>query len=198
MQTPPVRKPRQKKPGEDMSRDGGLNGDGGVANPDPAVFEAAFVIDDNDDTMTPALTPPPQASTEKKEAAQQNRDSTQDASKATDSEPQETSEPAKKGEPKKDAGDKPTTAEQSANAPATAPAELPLEVRGRLRKLEKLEKTYPGSQSHELVAFHVVHLQVTPLTLASQWQNSCAHTASRIAAPHRSSPSRERSRRTRR
>jgi hypothetical protein len=132
----PARRPRPtKKPSEDLSsRD--ANGDG-TPNPDPAVFEAAFVIDDMDDSAAPSRVATPSV------ADKDGKDTTPAAGSAP-------ANGASEGQPAaRDSGEAVTTAaDQPANPASTAtPAttELPTEVRARLRKLEKLEKTYPGS-----------------------------------------------------
>lgn len=113
-------------------------------NPDPAVFEAAFVIDDSDD---PSRTGTPKPAPPEKDAGGQ--------------EPKEEGggdedEPMRKSEYKNDeAGEKPAegsqdepTKEKQAPEPAASAtmAELPPEIKQRLRKLDKLEATYPGRQ----------------------------------------------------
>jgi hypothetical protein len=121
-----------KKTSEDLtSRD--TNGDGMAANPDPAVFEAAFVIDDTDDTTTPSRVATPALADKEGKTGKAIADAA--ATGATDS------------SPNGDNGE--TGAEQPAKtAPTALPvsSDLPPEVRARLRKLEKLEKTYPGSR----------------------------------------------------
>jgi len=128
----PARRPRPtKKASEDLTaRD--ANGDG-APNPDPAVFEAAFVIDDMDDSAAPSRVATPALADKEPKAGSSGKDTTQPAADAPVNGATETS--ASGGN-----GDANSTA-------ATTPAsfELPPEVRARLRKLEKLEKTYPGS-----------------------------------------------------
>ena len=132
------RKPRAKRPSEDLSKD--ANGDGG-ANPDPAVFEAAFVIDDDDVPPTSTSTPAPSEKEElKEEGTSSDKASDQDGKKPPNDGPNENGEStggdsAKAGQPAD--GDKPV---------AAAP-ELPPDVRQKLKKLEKLEKTYPGKSA---------------------------------------------------
>jgi len=131
----PARRPRpSKKASEDLtSRD--ANADG--ANPDPAVFEAAFVIDDADDSAAPSrVATPALADMSSKETR------AGEASQAT---------PLAADAPTNGTADAPAAGENGeANNAAAAPAapasvELSPEVRARLRKLDKLEKTYPGS-----------------------------------------------------
>ena len=98
-------------------------------NPDPAVFEAAFVLDDSDD---PSRTGTPKPAPPEKDAPDTAKD-----------------------------GLKPDAAESDGkDAPM---AELSPEIRQRLRKLEKLEATYPG----ELVSNGVMADDRTP-TLVSR------------------------------
>lgn len=135
---------RQKKATQDASKDA----DSSASNPDPSVFEAAFVIDDDEPSRS---TTPLPASDEKRSV---NGDAKGD-----------TPEGDVKGEGKKNAtaagsgsnsnGPDPTDkADKNGNvtdgdrtAPPTRPTavtELPPDVRAKLRKLEKLESTYPG------------------------------------------------------
>lgn len=127
-----ARRPRPtKKASEDLSsRD--ANGDG-APNPDPAVFEAAFVIDDMDDSAAPSRVATPALADKDAKAGNSGNDTAQPAADAPVNGTTET--PAGGGN-----GDASNTV---AAAPTTS--ELPPEVRARLRKLEKLEKTYPGS-----------------------------------------------------
>lgn len=130
----PARRPR-KKPSEDTT-----NGDGPTSNPDPAVFEAAFVIDDTDESGTPARVATPVSAD--KSADQKPAGKTADIVAQTSPTPAATaSQNAEKGETARAASDQ---AQQT--SPATSGgAELSPEIRTRLRKLEKLEKTYPGT-----------------------------------------------------
>lgn len=126
---PAGRRPRPKKPSADIT-------DTGAPNPDPAVFEAAFVIDDSDDQSrsgTPAPPPPPE-----KDNVDSNGTSAQRGDEEKMPQTNGTStgqENAADGKGKKEGGD------AAASAPA---AELSPEIKQRLRKLEKLEATYPG------------------------------------------------------
>jgi hypothetical protein len=117
----PARRSRVKKVVQESSRDSS----DGLLNPDPAVFEAAFVLDDSEDpsrTATPRL--PDQD--EVKENGEGN------ASKVSGAE--DSVLPAAE-----------TTDEGVSQAKKPDPPELPPEVRAKLRKLEKLESTYPGT-----------------------------------------------------
>jgi hypothetical protein len=121
-----ARKPRAKKQSQDVSKN-----DDSAANLDPAVFEAAFVIDD-DDEPSRANTPKPPSD----DQAPQNGDG-KDAGTSARSEGNAQS--AKDAEARaKDDEQKP------APPPKNDTPELPPDVRTKLRKLEKLEATYPG------------------------------------------------------
>ncbi len=123
---------RQKKPSQDV-----VNGETGP-NPDPSVFEAAFVIDDDDgDTSTRSSTPKP-AVPEKdakivKEGASSNEGDRRGGMDEQNGEnsAQETRNPGEK-------------ARDDANTNTTP--ELPHQIKAKLRKLEKLESTYPGTE----------------------------------------------------
>jgi len=136
----PARRPR-KKPAEDTaSKD--ANGDAAVVNPDPAVFEAAFVIDD-DDSATPSRVATPVSNDKEAQGNSCGKSAdTTPAAAATG----EMAGSQQNGVEKADTGV--GVAEQAASpsvaTPAAAVAEPSPEVRARLRKLDKLEKTYPG------------------------------------------------------
>lgn len=117
------RRPRPKKQGQDAFKN-----DDGTANTDPAVFEAAFVIDDDEPSRATTPRPPTE------EKAPQNGDSGGDAGFGNTQDPENNG-----GDDGKSEGDKPLPPPKPVAAP-----ELPPEVRARLRKLEKLEATYPG------------------------------------------------------
>lgn len=128
----PARRPRKKLVEDTASKD--TNGDGTVANPDPAVFEAAFVIDDDDSAPSRVATPAPTDNA--------NKAAGKPASSPPTSEMAGPQNGAEKTEEGKGA------AEPPASSTATAPAaELSPEVQTRLRKLEKMEKAYPGLSS---------------------------------------------------
>lgn len=106
-------------------------------NPDPAVFEAAFVLDDSEEPSragTPKPVPP------EKDV------------KDTDSNPQngishKTQDGKEEGAMEKKSGSQdgsPSQPRVTELAPTPAASELSPEVRQKLRKLEKLEATYPG------------------------------------------------------
>lgn len=121
----PARRPRPKKTASD-AKDGGDS----PSNPDPAVFEAAFVIDDNEEPSR-AGTPKP--------AADKMEDKPEEKAKDKADEGQ-NGDNGKEGEETKGAAGAPPP-------PPAAASELSPEVRTKLRKLEKLEKTYPGGYS---------------------------------------------------
>ena len=133
----PARRPR-KKLADDVNA--ASNGEGPAANPDPAVFEAAFVIDDTDETATPSRVATPSLADREPQAQQKGTekvsDNTASASSAGDGS-------ATQNESGERAGDMVPPTKLSNAAPAV---EIPAEVRARLRKLDKLEKTYPGSR----------------------------------------------------
>ncbi|KAI0839373.1 hypothetical protein F5Y06DRAFT_265278 [Hypoxylon sp. FL0890] len=113
---------KAKKLSQDIS-----NGDG-AANPDPAVFEAAFVLDDEDaeaGSSQPQSAPPEKGLKDG----------------LTNSEKKEN-ESEQNGETKDPVG--PDVDEKSKGAPSNAPTELPSHIKIKLKKLEKLEATYPG------------------------------------------------------
>jgi len=115
------------------------------ATSDPAVFEAAFVLDD-DDTDGPSRTGTPKPPLPEKDDAP--TDSTDTKGKAT----AETSDGAKSAPAAESAASAGSAGEQS--APSSKPGspapganqELPPNIKTKLRKLEKLEATYRGSQ----------------------------------------------------
>ncbi|KAK4133493.1 hypothetical protein BT67DRAFT_450343 [Trichocladium antarcticum] len=140
-----ARRPRPiKKTSDDLtSRD--MNGDGVATNPDPAVFEAAFVIDDADDTAPPSRSATPALACKTAKPGGSGKDTGKAVA--------DTSTTGDNGAP---------GAEQAPKAaPATFPAssELPPEVRARLRKLEKLEKTYPEL----LRSYRIAHSRATSI-----------------------------------
>lgn len=113
------------------------------------MFEAAFVIDDTDDAATPSRAAIP-ASTDKdarpadsgknheKAGAEAPVNGSADSPRNGDNgENSEAGQPARTGTEQ--------TTKPASTTPPIAASELPPEVRIRLRKLEKLERTYPGS-----------------------------------------------------
>lgn len=120
---------RPQNPGSDA-------GYAATNNPDPAFFEAAFVIDDSEEPSragTPKPAPP------EKDAP--NEEATGHAEAVENS---NGNADAKDG------------ASRDGDAHATKPA-LSQELRQKLRKLDKLESTYPGtSRSCQLITDHEV------------------------------------------
>jgi hypothetical protein len=120
---------RAKKPAADSAR---LSGEG-PANPDPAVFEAAFALEDSEDTSragTPKPAGEPDAKTKPSDTDSQERKSTENGTMNPDVE-KKSAAPAGSG--------------ASATAVGNvAVADLPMEVRVKLRKFDRLESTYTG------------------------------------------------------
>lgn len=119
------RRSRSKNPDSDAG--------GSAPNPDPAFFEAAFVIDDGDEPSR-AGTPKPPLPPEKDTP---NGESTGDAEAAQKSNP---------GGDGKEGSSREGHAAGEGAAHTTKPV-LTLELKQKLRKLEKLEATYPGMSS---------------------------------------------------
>lgn len=140
----PARRPRPtKKASEDLTAKD-ANGDG-PTNPDPAVFEAAFVIDDTDETATSTRAATPLSVDKEGKTGDSGKDAGKVAGDAPGNGAADPTPNADNGEA--DRPDTEQTARVSRGASA-ASSELPPEVRARLRKLDKLEKTYPGSYHH--------------------------------------------------
>ena len=118
------RKPRDKPDATDAS-----------PNPDPAVFEEAFVIDDSDE---PSRTGTPKPPVPEKDAPSQN-----EAAATNDGDGPDAQHAGKDGSAdnanEKSAGS--TVGEKSSSQSQAVPPE----IRQKLRKLEKLEATYPGA-----------------------------------------------------
>lgn len=129
-----ARKPRPKKPSQEI----GKEADNGAANTDPAVFEAAFVIDDEESSRS--ATPQPSVASEKNSENGGSNNTAEDGEKGDTGSGNTTTDPEKNGdnEGRKSEGDKPLP------PPKTTAADLAPDVRAKLRKLDKLEKTYPG------------------------------------------------------
>lgn len=107
---------------------------GDAPNPDPAVFEAAFVIDDESEPSRATTPMPPAANDDSKTDNGNAQNNGSDEKNADDSK-----DDASSGK-NQDGG-----ADASAARPeATKSQELSPEIRQKLRKLEKLEATYPG------------------------------------------------------
>ncbi|PFH56053.1 hypothetical protein XA68_17140 [Ophiocordyceps unilateralis] len=120
-----------------------------AANPDPAVFEAAFVIDDSDDMSRAASPRPPLPSKDngpvKEASGESDRRAVED---------QDANEKGSRGDndPDREAADSP--APTAAAAPGLTP-----DIKQRLRKLEKLEATYPEL----LRSYRVAHKRATAI-----------------------------------
>lgn len=105
---------------------------GDAANPDPAVFEAAFVIDDSDEPSRAGTPKPPAAADEAKAGT------STDQTSGADGKPSETKDESATDKAAEGVADAPKP------EPPAKPQELTPEIRQKLRKLEKLEATYPG------------------------------------------------------
>jgi hypothetical protein len=103
-----------------------------VRGPDPKEFEAEFTIGDDEDSSrsaTPRLETPDDAA-EKATPADTERNEDDDKSETT--------------APAADPSGKETTSAEKVSANQSTPSELPAEVRGKLRRLDKLETRYHG------------------------------------------------------
>lgn len=139
--------PRQKKGNQDAPKDSdSKDADSTAANPDPSVFEAAFVIDDDEEPSRSA-TPLPLSEDKKSVNGDAKHDTpdgeTRDTAAGSVNPSKDTGKngDVADGDQKSPDGDRP--APPSKPKPAGS-SELPPEVRAKLRKLEKLESTYPG------------------------------------------------------
>lgn len=121
------RHPRAKKPSADVA-------DNAAPSPDPAVFEAAFVIDDSDDPSRAGTPGPPPAPPEKDDS-----DSSGPAAKIKDGQV-EFSQDGMGKKLEADGATASTNSGETTNATGLSP-----EIKQRLKKLEKLEATYPGT-----------------------------------------------------
>ncbi|KAH9905186.1 hypothetical protein F4778DRAFT_696550 [Xylariomycetidae sp. FL2044] len=134
-------KRRIKKPSQDA-----INGDTAV-NPDPAVFEAAFVIDDDEADNASQTSPEKSTPPEPGMAKEQGNG---------DTDKQDTGG-EHNGEKKEDGTSVP---EGKAKDPVPpAPAELSPQLKTRLKKLEKLEATYPEL----LRSYRIAHGRATSI-----------------------------------
>ncbi|CAN8099927.1 unnamed protein product [Discula destructiva] len=163
-----ARNPRPKKPAHDAAKDA----DAGAANTDPAVFEAAFVIDDDEPSRSG--TPQPRPSNEKSSENGESKDVKGDGEKGATGAGNTTTDADKNGDAGglKAEGDKPVPPPKTAVAAAGA-ADLPPDVRAKLRKLDKLEKTYPEllrsyriahGRATSIEPFERALREITPLT----------------------------------
>lgn len=122
----PAQRSRPQRSGQDLPIEG-------AANPDPAIFEAAFVLDDSEDSR--AGTPLPPTMSEDK-----GDDKLPGPKKAENAETTRQN-----GSDKEQPGaEESARHEKKPDKPATAGVEVSPEIRAKLRKLEKLEATYPG------------------------------------------------------
>lgn len=135
-----VKKTRPKKPSQDTAA---KDADAGTADTDPAVFEAAFVIDDEEPSRSATPMPPTSQESKNTENGDTENDKAEESEKGATGAGNTAKDPEKDGEDqgRKSEGDKP------APPPKTTAADLPPDVRAKLRKLEKLEKTYPGQSA---------------------------------------------------
>jgi hypothetical protein len=107
-----------------------------VLSPDPAVFEAAFVIDDSEESRVGTPMPEMKEKAEGADAVGQEKPKTNVAAAAGQDQELMSRED---GDRKED-----ITEKSSEPAPAAPSKDLPSDVRAKLKKLEKLEATYPG------------------------------------------------------
>jgi hypothetical protein len=157
--SPAKRKP--KKGNQDAANDS-------APNPDPAVFEAAFALDEEEAEARESM---------EKSATQDKvvKEGDDGAANGTDEKSVE-----KSVEQDQENGEKTDAAPAStADAPAEAPVELPADVKAKLRKLDKLEKTYPGTLPLCYLP-NLVYLCLVILTTRVK-QSSCAPTESHMA-----------------
>lgn len=133
-----VKRARSKKPGQDAAA---KDADAGAADTDPAVFEAAFVIDDDEPSQIATPTFAPSHEPKNAEDGNGKEENTAMGEKGDTGAGNTAKDPEKNGEDEgsKSEGDKPVPPPK-----ATTTADLPPDVRAKLRKLDKLEKTYPG------------------------------------------------------
>ncbi|KAK8074073.1 hypothetical protein PG994_004972 [Apiospora phragmitis] len=131
-------KRKARKPGQDSA-----NGSDNLPNTDPAVFEAAFALDDEEAEAKAAVTNSENGDVSEKGV---KGDSSPDATNSEKPEAKEKTET--NGDKKK----------RTAPAPVTA-ADLPPEIQAKLRKLDKLEKTYPEL----LRSYRIAHGRATAI-----------------------------------
>jgi hypothetical protein len=132
----PARRPR-KKPAEDST---GTNSDGATGDPDPAFFESAFVLEDTDESPTPARTATPAPLPDKETAATVSGPAMDKPASGAAS-VGETADQLQNGEKVRakeglDQPQPPTAGGAAADPPAILAA--------KLRRLANLEKKYPG------------------------------------------------------
>ena len=138
MNSPAGTRRKLKKPSQDVA-----NGETGP-NPDPAVFEAAFVIDDEDDGDAPTRSGTPKPAPPEKDAKETPKVEVSAAPRNSEETLIEKSHPDDEKQKEKENGkEKPAG---PGDTKSSAPAELPPHIKAKLRKLEKLESTYPGTR----------------------------------------------------
>ncbi|KAH7136676.1 hypothetical protein B0J13DRAFT_506237 [Dactylonectria estremocensis] len=146
-EAPPGKRSRSKKQPSDTSD--------AAPNPDPAVFEAAFVIDDSDEPSRSGTPKPPidnDATDEKTTLGPNGSDGKSSESSDKDG--------TSNGKTQETPGDDSGAASKKPDAAAAAPATgLTPEIKQRLRKLEKLEATYPEL----LRSYRVAHRRATAI-----------------------------------
>lgn len=132
----PARRPR-KKPAEDST---GTNSDGATGDPDPAFFESAFVLEDTDESPTPARVATPAPLPEKEKATKVSGSAMEKPTTAA-AVPGETADQLQNG-------DKVRTKEgpEQPQPPTAggATGDPPAVLAAKLRRLANLEKKYPG------------------------------------------------------
>lgn len=136
----PARRPR-KKPADD-STGTGASSDGATGDPDPAFFESAFVLEDTDESPTPARAATPAPLPEKEKAATVSGPAMEKPAGAAAS-PGETADQLQNGDKVRTkeglAQPQPPTAGAATGDPSAVLA-------AKLRRLANLEKKYPGEQ----------------------------------------------------
>ena len=146
----PAKRSRPKKPVQDVKDSDG------APNPDPAVFEAAFVIDDSEEFMADTVSEPtvdgkrPEEEPKKEDGGDAPENTTGNG---------DTPEPRDNGDSDGRSTGAPNKTEKKEAAKAVAKVELPQDVRVRLRKLEKLEATYPEL----LRSYRIAHGRATSI-----------------------------------
>ncbi|KAM0664506.1 hypothetical protein ACQRIU_006364 [Beauveria bassiana] len=120
-------------------------------NPDPAVFEAAFVIDDSDEPSRAGTPKPPVP--EKDVTASENT-AADEGNKAAD---EKNGKRTSTEKPKKSASS--VASSNTMVASQSGSSDLSPEIKQRLRKLEKLEATYPEL----LRSYRVAHKRATSI-----------------------------------
>lgn len=100
------------------------------------MFEAAFALEDSEDPSRSGTPKPPSEKDEKLKSSTANMQEVKEATPAKNG--TSTPDPEKNKGEEAGAGDK-GTGEGAGSAP-----ELPMEVRVKLRKFERLESTYTG------------------------------------------------------